>query len=232
MSYIHKNIRLLISQHKISPGQLTEETGYCCVHGRGELDMPEPTTDQLLQMGRLFHMPVDRLIGEDLSLCTKKIKNADIKMLALDVDGVMTDGGMYYTEKGDELKKFNTKDGMALIKLAESGLTTALISSGINDHIIKERGKRLQVSYIYVGTWKKLEILEKWCSELKISLAQVAYIGDDINDLEVISAVGLSACPADAVYAVRMKADVVLEKKGGEACVREFAERFLLPGLK
>jgi len=89
------------------------------------------------------------------------------------------------------------------------------------------RAKVLGVQKVYIGTWKKMEILEKWCEELKISLKQVAYIGDDLNDIPVINKVGLSACPADAAEEVKENVNIILSLRGGQGCVREFADKYL-----
>lgn len=151
-----------------------------------------------------------------------------IKFLVLDVDGVLTDGGMYYTESGDQFKKFNTKDGMAIKTAQKNGLKIAFLSSGSTEHIIQNRARTLGVEYVYVGPRPKLEVLKEWCSELGITTKEVAYIGDDINDLEVLDAVGFSGCPADAVEEVKKKVSVILERKGGDACVREFADEHLI----
>ncbi len=156
------------------------------------------------------------------------MKKIDFKFLVTDIDGVLTDGGMYYTESGDEFKKFNTKDGMAIKGLISDGYNVGFLSSGTNSNIINNRAKTLGVQYVLAGTWKKLEQLQKWCEELNISIKNVAYIGDDINDLEVIKAVGLSACPADAVDIIKKESDIVLSRKGGDACLREFVDNFIL----
>jgi 3-deoxy-D-manno-octulosonate 8-phosphate phosphatase (KDO 8-P phosphatase) len=152
-----------------------------------------------------------------------------IRFLALDIDGVLTDGGMYYSESGDEFKKFNTKDGMGIKLIQNHGILVGFLSSGKNVNLITNRAKLLNVQYIYVGYDEKLNILEQWCVKLGISLDDVAYIGDDVNDLNVISAVGFSASPSDAVEKVKAAVDVVLQNKGGEACVREFIDTYLLP---
>lgn len=151
----------------------------------------------------------------------------NIKFLVLDVDGVMTDGGMYYTENGDQFKKFNTKDGMAIQVARNKGYHVAFLSSGSTEHIIQNRAKTLGVDRVYVGSRPKLQVLIEWCRELELSMENVAYIGDDINDLEVMDAVGFSGCPADAVEAVKLKANVILTRKGGDACVREFVDEHL-----
>lgn len=152
----------------------------------------------------------------------------NIKFLVLDVDGVMTDGGMYYTEGGDQFKKFNTKDGMAIKVVLSKGYHVAFLSSGSQETIVKNRAETLGVKRVYVGTKEKLEVLKEWCSELNLELENVAYVGDDINDLQVIEAVGFSGCPADAVEAVKLKVNVILTRKGGDACVREFVDEHLL----
>ena len=151
-----------------------------------------------------------------------------IRFLVLDVDGVLTDGGMYYSEAGDEFKKFNTKDGMAIKALVKSGMQVALLSSGINENIIRRRANLLGIQRWYCGPKEKLSVLSDWITELSVGLENVAYIGDDVNDLEVISNVSFSACPADAVKKVQKEVSVILKNKGGDACVREFIEKFLM----
>jgi len=158
----------------------------------------------------------------------EQLATHNIKFLVLDVDGVMTDGGMYYTEGGDQFKKFNTKDGMAIKVVLQKGMNVAFLSSGSTEHIIQNRAKTLGVERVYVGPRPKLEVLNEWCRELDITAENVAYVGDDINDLEVMDAVGFSGCPADAMEAIKLKANVVLIRNGGDACVREFVDEHLL----
>ena len=157
-----------------------------------------------------------------------KTKLAKIKLLILDVDGVMTDGGMYFTEKGDQIKKYNTKDGMAILHLTKNEFQVGIISSGFSDNMVTKRAEMLGIQNCYVGRDKKIEILSNYCKELSIQLENVAIIGDDINDLEIIKNVGFSACPADAMDVVKTNVDVILNKKGGEGCVREFIDSYLL----
>ena len=152
----------------------------------------------------------------------------NIKFVVLDIDGVMTDGGMYYTEAGDQFKKFNTKDGMAIKVLLNKGYQVAFLSSGSQETIVKNRAKTLGLDRVFVGSRPKLQVLIEWCREMDLSMENVAYVGDDINDLEVMDAVGFSGCPADAVEAIKQKANVILTKKGGDACVREFVDEHLL----
>ncbi len=151
----------------------------------------------------------------------------DIKFLALDVDGVMTDGGMYYTESGEEFKRFDTKDGRGIIELQKSGVQVGLISSGFKSKIIEGRCETLGIEKFYIGTEPKLGILQQWSKELGFDMHQVAYIGDDVNDRDIIKAVGFTACPADGMPAIKEIVDIVLTNKGGYGCIREFIEEHL-----
>jgi len=151
----------------------------------------------------------------------------DIKFLVLDVDGVMTDGGMYYSESGDEFKRFNTKDGMAIRHLTKSGFNVAFLSSGKNQAIVRNRAVLLGVEHVYVGFEEKLGILEAWRVQLGLEWNEISYIGDDVNDAVVMQKVGLAACPSDAVDYIKSIATVHLKNKGGEACVREFIEHYI-----
>lgn len=156
-------------------------------------------------------------------------KLSRIKLLILDVDGVMTDGGMYFTEKGSQFKKFNTKDGRGIIEITSRGFQVMIISSGYKDVGIRARAEMLGIQKCYIGIKPKLEVLEDWCKELNITLDQVAMIGDDINDLKVMQHVGFSACPSDSVEVIKNQVDLILSKKGGEGCVREFIDNYLEP---
>jgi YrbI family 3-deoxy-D-manno-octulosonate 8-phosphate phosphatase len=157
-----------------------------------------------------------------------KQKLDKIKLLVLDVDGVMTDGGMYYSENGDQIKKFNTKDGMAIQHLTKANFQVAIISSGYTKEMIQTRAALLGVQHVYVGRDPKINILKNYCETLGITLNQVAIVGDDVNDLPVMKEVGFSAAPADAMNVVKSTVDVVLTNKGGNGCVREFIDTYLL----
>ena len=157
-----------------------------------------------------------------------KQKLDKIKLLVLDVDGVMTDGGMYYSENGDQIKKFNTKDGMVIQHLTKNGYQVAIISSGYTTEMIQKRAELLGVQRVYVGRDPKLTVLNQFCEELGIELNQVAIIGDDVNDLPVIKKVGFSAAPSDAMNTVKSNVDIILTKKGGDGCVREFIDAYIL----
>ena len=147
-------------------------------------------------------------------------------MLAMDVDGVLTDAGMYYTESGDELKKFNTRDGMGIKMLQAAGFVTAFVTRE-KTAIVERRGRKLAVPEIHQGVDDKLAVLSRLAKKYGLTLDQVAYIGDDVNDLEALRAVGFSAAPADAMPVVLEAVHYVCAKKGGEGAVRELTDLLL-----
>lgn len=152
-----------------------------------------------------------------------------IKVFITDVDGVLTDAGMYYTESGDEFKKFNTHDGMAFTLLREHGIKTAMITSE-QTKIVEYRAKKLKVDYLYQGIKHegKLEAAREICEKEGISMSEMSYIGDDINCIQLLKAVGIAACPANAVQQVKEIPGIVqLKTKGGDGAVREFVECIL-----
>ena len=149
-----------------------------------------------------------------------------IKLFATDVDGTMTDGCMYYAENGIELKKFNFRDGHGFQLLREAGIKTAIITSE-NTAIVKKRADKLKVDYLSMGNHDKLAYVKNLCSELGITLAEVAYIGDDINDAELLKGVGFAACPADAHQSIKNIPQItILSQNGGHGAVREFIDSF------
>lgn len=150
-----------------------------------------------------------------------------IKLLTLDVDGVLTDGGVYITEKGDIAKKFNVKDGVGIRAVIKKGIHVAFISAGKTKNLHNARAKMLGVKFVYSGDEEKTEVVSRWCKKLKIGLDEVAHIADDTNDLKLLSAAGFSACPNDAVDEVKKVVKIILEKKGGDGCVREFIDTYL-----
>jgi YrbI family 3-deoxy-D-manno-octulosonate 8-phosphate phosphatase len=149
-----------------------------------------------------------------------------IKLFLTDVDGVLTDAGMYYTETGDEFKKFNTHDGMGLMLLKERGIKRGFITTE-NTKIVERRATKLKIDYLYQGKGfgSKLQAALEICELEKINIGEVAYIGDDINCIELLEAVGIAACPANALKKVKaIKGIIQLSNKGGEGVVREFIE--------
>jgi YrbI family 3-deoxy-D-manno-octulosonate 8-phosphate phosphatase len=157
-----------------------------------------------------------------------KAKLDKIKLLILDVDGVMTDGGMYVSENGDQMKRYNTQDGMGIMHLTKSNFQVGIISSGFTNNMVQKRAELLGIQHCYVGRDPKIEILNDWCKKLDLKLDEVAIIGDDINDLEIMKNVGLAVCPSNAVNSVKSICQIILSKKGGDGCVREFIDNFLL----
>ncbi|MDD2997037.1 MAG: HAD hydrolase family protein [Paludibacter sp.] len=136
---------------------------------------------------------------------------------------------MYYSENGDELKKFNTHDGMGLQLIRQKGIKTGIITSE-NTMMVERRFNKLKLDYLYQGKREggKLASVVEICEKEGITLNEVAYIGDDINCLELLSNVGLAACPANALDAVKQIPGIVrMNKKGGEGCVREFIEMII-----
>ena len=169
---------------------------------------------------------IDWKIGENLIEKNNLNIPIKIKLFCTDVDGVLTDSGMYYTENGDELKKFNTRDGKGIEILKKHKIKTAIVTSE-NTSIVKKRGNKIGVDFIFQGIQNKLELVKKLCEEQKIKLSEVAFIGDDLNDLNLLKDVGFSACPSDAVDKIKNISDYICSKKGGDGCMREFAEKFI-----
>lgn len=149
-------------------------------------------------------------------------KLAKVKLLAMDVDGVLTDAGMYYSEHGDELKKFNTRDGKGIELLRKAGIKTALITSE-NTQIVERRAAKLKIDELYQGVEDKLAALRQIISKYGLTYQEVAYIGDDINDMEAMQAVGLAITVADGLPENQRIADYITQAKGGEGVVREVA---------
>ncbi len=150
-----------------------------------------------------------------------------ICLFATDVDGVLTDAGMYYSESGDEWKKFNTRDGMGIKLLQKAGLITAIVTQE-RTRLVARRAEKLAIPELHQGVMDKLSVIRDMARRHGISLRQVAYIGDDVNDIEALKAVGLSAAPSDSLPQVLKIVDYICEKKGGEGAVRELAEMILL----
>ncbi|MHC9062084.1 KdsC family phosphatase [Nitrospira sp. CMX1] len=150
----------------------------------------------------------------------------NVRLFATDVDGVLTDAGMYYSESGDEWKKFNTHDGMGIKLLQKAGLITAIVTQE-RTRLVARRAEKLAIPELHQGVMDKLSVIREMASRHGIALKQIAYIGDDVNDIEALKAVGLSAAPADGLPQVLDIVGYVCQKKGGEGAVRELAELIL-----
>lgn len=209
---LHKNLNYLKEKGIINFSQIPSEI------------------EEVFRISEASGYAIDHLLSKDLAL-TEKAHQANIKLLVLDVDGVLTDGSMFLTESGDEAKRFNAKDGMAIKKAIKQGIQVAIISNGSRKNAIEHRAQMLGIERVYVGKDKKLDILTVWLNEMNINLTEVAYIGDDINDIPVMEKIALSACPNNAVRDVLKTSDIILSRNGGDACVREFIENYLLTSL-
>lgn len=192
----------------------------------GIYEMPEYTATEIDE-------PDDWIILENLMrkhvLAHTDNATPSIKLFLSDIDGTLTDGGMYYSENGDELKKFNTRDGMGMGMLREKGIKVGVITSEDRE-LNQRRADKLKLDFFYQGKKNgcKLAVAKEICDQMGITLQEVAYIGDDINCIELLTAVGLAACPADADARVKAIPGIhVMTKKGGEGCVREFCETIM-----
>lgn len=150
----------------------------------------------------------------------------DIKLFITDIDGVWTDGGMYYSENGAEFKKFHTGDSAGVLFLKILNIKTAIIS-GENTKIVRKRAQKLNINDVYLGVLDKVKIAKKLKNKYHLKWHEIAYIGDDINDILLLRKVGLSACPSTAEEYIKKEVNWVLNKKGGEGVFREFVQKFL-----
>lgn len=217
-------------------GGLMMENGACYINTVGNIkrdenrlsgkisvyEMPEYTATEIDE-------PDDFLIIEKLmkKYGAEKVPKPDIKLFLTDCDGVLTDGGMYYAADGTESKKFNTRDGMAFELLRKAGIKTGIITAE-ETVIVRNRAEKIKADELLMGVKDKLSAVNKLCEKYNITLKNVAYIGDDINDAEVLAAVGLAACPNDAHLSVKKIANIkILSQNGGRGAVREFIDELL-----
>ena len=157
----------------------------------------------------------------------KKVeKPTNFKMFLTDCDGCLTDGGMYYSENGDELKKFNTKDGMGFSFLRKRGIVVGIVT-GETRELNRRRAEKLKLDVLESGCGNKLETIKNLCEKYGCTMDEVVYVGDDMNDIEVIKNVGFGCCPANANYKVREVAKFVTRAKGGEGVIREVIDYLL-----
>jgi len=149
------------------------------------------------------------------------------KLVITDIDGVWTDGGMYYTADGDFMKKFSVKDGWGVLMWAKLGIPVAIMT-GENSEIVRQRARKLKIEYCFLDVKDKLAAAEKLCRQLAVELKDVAFIGDDINDLRLLRAVGISASPDNTPDYIKREVDFVTQTSGGNGAFREFTETILL----
>lgn len=207
--YITSKINLLKSQNRVSGNikavEMNEDTFF-------EIDEP---SDWVI---------IETLMKKNGISAPNDI--SEIKMFLTDCDGCLTDGGMYYSEHGDELKKFNTRDGMGFALLREKGIITGIITSE-DVNLNRRRAQKLKLDILEAGCKDKLSTIKRICNERGINLENVCYIGDDINDIEAIKAVGFGCCPADAIVKVKKEADYITLACGGEGVIREITEMII-----
>ena len=150
----------------------------------------------------------------------------NIKLVGTDIDGVWTDARMYYSADGDIMKSFSTYDGMGVKLLREAGIPL-IIMTGEDTEIVSKRAKKLGIDFIFQGENKKLKRLKEVCKELNITLDEVAYIGDDVNDLDVLQAVGISAMPPNSPILGQFNPDYLTTRCGGDGAFRDFVDFIL-----
>lgn len=146
------------------------------------------------------------------------------KLILTDIDGVWTDGGMYYDQEGMELKKFHTYDSAGVLFAHHLGIPVGILT-GENTNIVKRRADKLKIDYLYLGCKDKVAVAKELCSQLNITMQDVAYIGDDINDIKLLVIAGWSGVPSSAPPYIRSLSNVVLQKSGGCGAFREFIEK-------
>lgn len=198
----------------------------CRLSGRiGIYEMPEETYFEIDELS-------DWIIVEEL-LKQRMFQNSQLKahlkqvrMLLTDCDGVMTDGGMYYSEQGDELKKFNTRDGMAVQMLREHGIRFGIIT-GENSVLVRRRAEKLKADICYIGVTDKAALLSSICKKYELQPQEIAYIGDDRNDIGILQQVGVPLSVPDGADEVKKMATYITKARGGQGVIREIVELIL-----
>jgi YrbI family 3-deoxy-D-manno-octulosonate 8-phosphate phosphatase len=155
------------------------------------------------------------------------VKCKKIKLVLTDVDGVLTDGGMYYSQKGDVLKKFYVRDGMGVTLLRKSNIHTVIVTKEKNE-MIRQWAKKMKIKKLYDGVMNKESIISKVCEYFGVVPTQIAYIGDDVNDVGLLKKVGLSAVPNDGIKEVKSICDYICKNNGGKGAFRELVDLILL----
>lgn len=222
--YITSRANLLKSKNRLS-GRIKavemEEASYF------EIDEPSDwlIVEALMRKRGKAEQGVSGLGGQGCGGLDLQEKAKNIRVFLTDCDGCLTDGGMYYTEAGDELKKFNTKDGMAFGALRKKGIITGIIT-GENVDLVRRRAAKLRLEEVHCGVQDKLAVINDICVKYGCTLANVAYVGDDINDTEALKAVGFGCSVADGQKEAKEAACYVTEKKGGEGAIREIVDQF------
>lgn len=208
--YITSRVDLLNSKNRIS----------------GNIKLVEMNEDTFFEIDE----PSDWIIVEALmkkNNMTAESELPEIKMFLTDCDSCLTDGGMYYSENGDELKKFNTRDGMGFEMLHNRGIITGIVTSESVDLNLR-RAKKLKLDILEAGAKDKVSVVKKLAKQYGVQLENIAYVGDDINDVEVIRMVGFGCCPNNAMPVVKEAVKFVTRTNGGEGVVREIVEKLIM----
>lgn len=166
---------------------------------------------------------IEALMKKNGLLLDKDPDTKKIKMFLTDCDGCLTDGGMYYSENGDELKKFNTKDGMGLSNIRNKGVVTGIIT-GENTKIVERRAEKLHINELHQGVTDKLSVVRELAKKYHVSLEEVAYVGDDVNDIPVMEQVGFPCTVNDANSKVKELATYISSYNGGDGAIRDIIE--------
>lgn len=207
--YITSKTALLKSRNRISGNikaiEMNEDTYF-------EIDEPSDWN--------IIESLLKRHVGNKKNMAETPV----IKMFLTDCDGCLTDGGMYYSEIGDELKKFNTRDGNGFSLLKEQGIITGIIT-GEDVELNRRRVEKLKIDILESGCKDKEVAIRKWAEYYNIGLENICYVGDDINDISALRIVGMSCCPADAVDSVKAIAKVITRAKGGQGVIREIVDQ-------
>ncbi|XOV68449.1 MAG: KdsC family phosphatase [Fluviicola sp.] len=221
MIYLEQNIKGICEKHGLDFADFLDELDVDHPNDLSIYDLEAIAEEYEIDLTALLFKHTFR--SDELK---KRLQN--IKLLILDVDGVMTDGGLYFTDEGDHIKKFNAKDGMAIAQLTKRDFQVGIISSGFSGVAVERRANLLGIQHCSVNKEPKLTRLRSICASLGITPEQVAMIGDDINDIEIFEVCGFSVCPSDAVQVVKEKVDLVLNTAGGKGAIREFVDEYLL----
>lgn len=186
----------------------------------GSYDNIKITSPEDMFVGRGI---LNRMQGQRQSTVNKD----SVKMIILDVDGTLTDGGLYIRSDGNQVRKFNTHDSLGIHRcITRHQVRFGLLSAGTQEHILKTYAESHGVSHYYTGTRPKIEVIQEWLDELNVSWKDIAYIGDDWNDKPALERAGFSACPANAIDELKQRVDVVLTNRGGEGAIRELLEEY------
>ena len=205
------------------------QSGKCRLGGKiGIYEMPEETG---IEIDEPSDWEMIEMLLEKRKLYDYKELLKDIKVLVTDVDGTLTDAGMYYSADGEQLKKFNTRDAKGLELIREKLGMRVVILTRENSPIVTARAHKLRIDDCYVGILEKLPFMEQFCLENHISMANVAYIGDDINDLECMQKAGFAACPSNGDDDIKKASHYITKEKGGEGAVRNVCD-LILKALK